>query len=167
MRQLLDRLQDLEAPLLDGATDAKTYREVTRLRRELNPFERSLMHAVQFADTIAAERPRANAGLTPLAGNLADDCARLDSEFSMLRDRTSELIQTYRDNVDAQLNNTMRALTVLSAMFLPLSFITGFYGMNLPDMPTAGWRGTFPIVLTVMVAVVAGTFAYARRRKWL
>ena len=42
--RVVDRLQDLEAPLLDGSTDAKTYREVARLRRELDPFERSVMH---------------------------------------------------------------------------------------------------------------------------
>ena len=167
MRELLDRLQDLEARLLEGSTDAPTYRTVVRLRRELNPFERSLLYMADFIATVAAERAAVRRGLSASASTLANDRDRLEKEFSMLRERTSELIQTYRDNVNAQLNNTMRSLTVLSALFLPLTFITGFYGMNFPGMPTLNWSGTFPIVIALMVAIVAGSLVYARRQNWL
>lgn len=85
----------------------------------------------------------------------------------MLRDRTSELIQTYGDNVDSQLNNIMRSLTVLSAIFMPLSFITSFYGMNFTNNPRLQlvWRLSIAVVLMLSIAV--GAFTYARRRKWL
>ena len=167
MRKLLDELQDLEAPLLVGSTSTGTYRELARLRRELNPFERSLMHVAEFIGTVAGEKPRVQAGLSYLSRNLSNDCDRLEKEFSMLRDRTSELIQTYRDNVNTQLNLSMRRLTVLSAILLPLSFITGFYGMNFPGMPTLHWPGTFPIAVALMVAIVAVGLLYARRQRWL
>ena len=167
MRGLLDRLQDFEARLLEGSTDTKAYRTVVRLRRELNPFERSLLYMADFIGAVAAERNVVRIGLSAAAATLAHDRDRLEKEFSMLRERTSELIQTYRDNVNAQLNNTMRSLTVLSAMFLPLTFITGFYGMNFPDMPTLTWSGTFPIVIALMAAIVAGGLLYARRQNWL
>jgi magnesium transporter len=85
----------------------------------------------------------------------------------MLRDRTSELIQTYGDNVDSQLNNIMRSLTELSAIFMPLSFITSFYGMNFTNNPRLQlvWRLSIAVVLMLSIAV--GAFTYARRRKWL
>ena len=129
--------------------------------------EAARKHVAEFTGTVAGERPRVRAGLSYLASNLGNDCARLEKEFSMLRDRTSELIQTYRDNVNTQLNLTMRRLTVLSAILLPLSFITGFYGMNFPGMPTLYWPGTFPIAVAVMAAIVVGGLLYARRQKWL
>jgi magnesium transporter len=116
---------------------------------------------------VVGERPEPQAEFRHLTGNLGNDLERLEKEFSMLRDRSSELIQTFRDNLDAQLNSTMRRLTVLSAIFLPLSFITGFYGMNFPGMPTLHWSWTFPIVLTLMVVIAVGSLMYARRRKWL
>ena len=125
------------------------------------------MHVAEFTATVAGERPRVQEGLSYLSSNLGNDCARLEKEFSMLRDRTSWLIQTYRDNVNTQLNLTMRRLTVLSAILLPLSFITGFYGMNFPAMPTLHWPGTFPIAVAVMAAIVVGGLLYARRQKWL
>ena len=167
MRQVLNRLQELEEPLLEGSTDTKIHREVARLRRALNPFERSLMHMAEFSATVAADRPEGRAGLRKLAANLGNDCERLEQDFSMLRDRTSELIQTYRDNVDTQLNKIMRSLTVLSAIFMPLSFITSFYGMNFTNIPAFNWAGGFPIAVGVMITIAVGAFTYARRRKWL
>ena len=167
LREGMERLQELEGPLLEGATDAKIYREVARLRRELNPFERSLLHMGEFVATVAGDRSEVPAGLRYLSGNLAHDCARLDKEFTMLRDRTSELIQTYRGNVDTQLNNIMRSLTVLSAIFMPLSFITSFYGMNFTSMPAFNWAGGFPIAVLLMLSIAVGGLTFARRRKWL
>jgi Mg2+ and Co2+ transporter CorA len=167
IQQALNRLQELEAPLLEGSTDTKLYREVARLRRGLNPLERSLMHMAEFSATVAADGPEGRAGLRKLAANLGDDGERLEKDFSMLRDRTSELIETYRDNVDTQLNNIMRSLTVLSAIFMPLSFITSFYGMNFTNIPAFNWVGGFPIAVAVMITIAVGGLRYARRRKWL
>ena len=167
MRQGMVRVQDLEGPLLEGSTDAKIYREVARLRRELNPLERSLLHMGEFLATVAGDGPEIPAGLRYVSGNLADDTARLEKELAMLRDRTSELIQTHRDNVDGQLNNIMRSLTVISAIFMPLSFITSFYGMNFTSIPAFNWAGGFPIAVGVMITIAVGAFTYARRRKWL
>lgn len=167
MRQVLERLQELEAPLLEGSTDAKTYRDVARLRRGLNPLERSLMHMAEFSATVAADKPQGRPGLHELAANLGSDGERLENDFAMLRDRTSELIQTYRDNVDSQLNNIMRSLTVLSAIFMPLSFVTSFYGMNFTSIPAFNWVGGFPIAVALMLAIAVGGLTFARRRRWL
>ena len=166
MRRLLERLQQLEVPLLEGSTEIEIYREVARLRRELNPFERSLSYVAEFIAEIAGENAmRGRFGY--LKGGLGDECERLDKEFSMLRDRTSELIETYRDNVNSQLNKIMRSLTVLSAIFMPLSLVTSFYGMNFTTMPAFNWSGGFPLAIALMLAIAVGGLAFARRRKWL
>lgn len=166
MRRLLDRLQQLEAPLLEGSTDTEIYREVARLRRELNPFERSLRYVAEFIAEIAGEKAM-QGRFGYLTGGLGEQCERLEKEFSMLRDRTSELIETYRDNVNGQLNRIMRSLTVLSAIFMPLSFVTSFYGMNFTSIPAFNWFGGFPIAVAIMIALAVSGLTFARRRKWL
>jgi magnesium transporter len=166
MRRLLDRLQDLEEPLLKGSSDTKIYREVALLRRELNPFERSLNHVAEFVAEMAGEKAMQGV-FGYVTGALREECERLEKEFSMLRDRTSELIGTYRDNVNSQLNNIMRSLTVLSAIFMPLSFVTSFYGMNFPNIPAFNWVGGFPIAVAVMLVIAVGGLTLARRRNWL
>ena len=168
-RQFMERLKDAEDILLGGATDSQVYRDVVRLRRELNPFERSLLYGGDFAGILMHEKPHvlSEASISFFSENLVSDGAKLEKEFSLLRDRTSELMQMYRDNSDTQLNNTMRTLTVISSIFLPLNFICAFYGMNFPNMPAVKWNGSFPIVVGVMVLLVAGSLIYARKHKWL
>ncbi len=164
-RRFFTRIQDTEEVLLRGTTDAAVYRDVIRLHRELNPFERSLLYATDYAEILIHETPDVlGADFGHIAKNLESDANRLKKEFGVLYERSSELIQMYRDNVDTQLNNTMRTLTVVSTMFLPLGFITGFFGMNVRDMPAAGWG--LPLAIGLMITSVLGVVIYARKRKW-
>ncbi len=168
-RQFMDQVHDVEDALLKGATDAAVYLDVVNLRRELGPFERSLLYASDFAAVLIHEKPEvlSPAILSDFTEVLANETDRLEKEFSILRDRTSELIQIYRDNINTQLNNLMRIIAVISTIFLPLSFITGFYGMNFPNMPAFKWSGSFPIVVATMILLVIGGLIYARKKKWL
>ena len=168
LRRIMDRLHELEGTLLDGTTEAATYREVTSVRRELNPFARSLTYMAESTGTMQSEKPEvlSQSGRSYFAENLRTDTDRLETEFSILRDRTAQLIQMYRDNVNAQLNSIMRTLTAISAMFLPLSFITSFYGMNF-NMPALRWSGSFYVVVGVMLSIVVGSLVFARRHKWI
>jgi magnesium transporter len=129
----------------------------------------SLLYAHEFARLLVREKPAvlSEASLAFFTENLVADAAGLEQEYSILRSRTSELMQMHRDNANTQLNNIMRTLTVISTVFLPLSFITSFYGMNFPNMPAVKWNGSFPIVLGVMVAISCGILYYARKHRWL
>ena len=142
----MDEAQDVEDALLEGATDAAVYQHVVRLRREINPFERSLLHAAVFTGALSRDTPGvlSQQSIGYFTENLEIELKRLETEFSILRDRTSQLIQMYQDNVNTQLNNVMRVLTVISVTFLPLSFITGFYGMNFPTCLRSSGTAAFP-----------------------
>ncbi len=168
-RQFMDKVQDVEDVLLNGATDAAVYMDVVNLRRELGPFERSLLYSGDFTAILIHEKPEvlSPAILSYFSEVLSNESDKLEKEFSILRDRTSELIQIYRDNINTQLNNLMRIIAVISTIFLPLSFITGFYGMNFPNMPALKWSGSFPIVVGVMILLVVGGLIYAKKKKWL
>src|SRR5690606_41296334 len=66
-----------------------------------------------------------------------------------------------------ELNRTMRILTVLTAIFVPLSFLAGLYGMNFEYMPELGWRWGYFILLGVMGSVILVLLAVFRRNRWL
>jgi len=71
------------------------------------------------------------------------------------------------------MNEVMKVLTVISTIFIPLTFIAGVYGMNFdPDrspwnMPELRWAWGYPVVLLVMAAVAGGMLLHFRRRGWL
>ena len=60
----------------------------------------------------------------------------------------------------------MTVLTIVTAIFLPLTLIAGWYGMNFPGMPLLHWRYGYPVVVAVSLLVVAGLILYFKKKKW-
>jgi magnesium transporter len=83
------------------------------------------------------------------------------------RETLGVMVQVYVSMVSNQLNHTMRVLTVIATLMLPLTVITGIYGMNFEFMPELHWRFGYPLVLFVMAIVAGGMLVYFRRRNWL
>lgn len=83
------------------------------------------------------------------------------------REMTVGLMDLYLSNVALRSNETMRTLTVVATIFIPLTFIAGVYGMNFQYMPELGWRWGYGGVWALMIAVAAGLLVWFQRRGWL
>jgi magnesium transporter len=83
------------------------------------------------------------------------------------RDILSGMLDIYLSSVSNKLNETMKVLTVIATIFMPLTFLAGLYGMNFKFMPELEWRWGYFAVLGVMVLVVAVMLSYFRKRKWI
>lgn len=89
------------------------------------------------------------------------------------RERASGLIDIYLTSVNNQMNETMRVLTMIATIFIPLSFITGLYGMNFDraaspwNMPELGWAYGYPAALALMLTVALAMISYFIRRGWI
>jgi hypothetical protein len=64
-------------------------------------------------------------------------------------------------------NEIMKVLTLLTSVFVPPTFLAGIYGMNFAGMPELNFPGAYPIALTLMSAMIAGTLLYFYQRGWL
>ncbi len=65
------------------------------------------------------------------------------------------------------MNQQMRVLTVITIIFMPLTVITGIYGMNFDNMPELHWHYGYFIVLGLMLCIIVGLLIFFSRRKWL
>jgi magnesium transporter len=61
----------------------------------------------------------------------------------------------------------MKALTIISTIFLPLTFIAGVYGMNFDNMPELRWEHGYPAVMLFMLLIAIGALVFMRRKKWI
>jgi magnesium transporter len=97
---------------------------------------------------------------------LFERCERLNSLCTMYFEICGDLINGYLSISSHQLNNTMKVLTVITAIFVPLTFIVGVYGMNFENMPELHWHYGYYLVWGAMItfACAASIFAY---KKWL
>ena len=66
-----------------------------------------------------------------------------------------------------RMNQQMRVLTVITIIFMPLTVITGIYGMNFDNMPELHWHYGYFMVLGVMLFIIIGLLIFFSRRKWL
>jgi magnesium transporter len=79
----------------------------------------------------------------------------------------------YLSGVSNRMNETMKVLTVISTIFLPLTFIAGVYGMNFKNetspwnMPELGWRYGYPFALALMVVSAGALLVFYRRKGWI
>lgn len=90
--------------------------------------------------------------------------------FDMLesfRDRISDMLDIYLSTTSNRLNEIVRVLTVISTIFVPLTFIVGLYGMNFRFMPEMEYQYSYPLILLVMLLIAVSMLIYFRRKKWI
>lgn len=92
---------------------------------------------------------------------------RAGSLSNLYYELASDLVDGYISIASHRLNNIMKILTIVTAIFVPLSFLAGIYGMNFENMPELHSRSGYFILLTVMASIAFGLLYLFRKRKWL
>jgi len=96
-----------------------------------------------------------------------DHVVQIVDTIETLREMVSASLDIYLSSVSYRLNAVMRVLTVITTIFMPLSFIASIYGMNFEHMPELQSRWGYPLVLSVMTAVGVGMLLLFKKKRWL
>ena len=83
------------------------------------------------------------------------------------RELAGSLMDIYLSSLSNRMNEVMKVLTVISTIFIPLTFMAGIYGMNFEHMPELAWRWSYPTLWGLMLLTTAGMLTYFRRKGWL
>lgn len=93
--------------------------------------------------------------------------ARLHDMAASLRDYTIQLGDLYQSQIDLKQNHIMTILTVVTAIFMPLTLIVGWYGMNFKNMPELDSPLGYPIVIGVSIVIVVACLVFFKKKNWL
>jgi magnesium transporter len=162
-----EKLEDLETELLENPNNhtlTKLHnfrRETLGLRRTVYPL-RELIAAMEKLDDPLFTREN-----KVFTRDLYDHIIKVIETVEIFRDMTSSLLDLYINSVSNKTNEIMKVLTILTSIFIPLSFISGVYGMNFQNMPELTYKYGYFVILGVMAAVFAGMLIFLRRKKWL
>lgn len=166
------RLEDVEAEVLarpDPAVIGRIHQvkhELLLLRREFWPM-REMVHALQRVD---------HANFSPTASlflrDVYDHSVQVIDLMETYREVAIGLTETYMNAMSHRMNEVMKVLTIISTIFMPLSFIAGIFGMNFPKMPEFESPWTYPWLYPVgfytgCATVVGGMFVWFKRKGWL
>ena len=95
-----------------------------------------------------------------------DHVKHLTNTFEAFREMLGGLMDLYMSNLSHTMNGVMKTLTVLSAVFIPLTFIAGIYGMNFENMPELKWQWGYFGLWAIMIGITASMIAFFRIKKW-
>ncbi len=98
--------------------------------------------------------------------DIYDHLVRLYDLMDGIRDMTTSALEVYLNATSLRLNEVMKALTIVSTIFLPLSFVAGVYGMNFHYMPELPWRWGYAVAWGIFILIFLGMVAYFKKRKW-
>jgi len=77
------------------------------------------------------------------------------------------LLDIYITSISNKMNEIMKVLTVFASIFIPLTFITGIYGMNFEYMPELKWKWAYPLLWAAFIAIPVILLGYFKKKKWL
>lgn len=92
---------------------------------------------------------------------------RLYADAQMLREYTLQIRDMYQSRIDVRQNKVVQFLTIITTIFMPLTLITGWYGMNFAEMPELHWVHGYGIVIILAIVIVVVEWRAFRKRKWL
>jgi len=165
-----NQLSDLEDELLTRPTDTQmktltVYKsQLVKLRRVFN-YHLAITHELSSYDYHLL--PRENPEILHAINDLYERFERLHSLAQMYYDISGDLVEGYISLSSHQLNNTMRILTVITAIFVPLTFLAGIYGMNFEHMPELAFKYAYFVLLGVMGVMAAALVWLFKRNRWL
>ncbi len=98
--------------------------------------------------------------------DIYDHLVRIQDLSESIRDIVSGAQDIYLNSTSLRLNEIMKALTIVSTIFLPMSFIAGVYGMNFQYFPEIRWKLGYLFVWIIFLSIPAGMLLYFKKRKW-
>src|SRR4051812_23976351 len=166
--KLQQRLDKLETEVFEKP-NPKLARQILDFKRDVASLRQVVLPQRDAVGRLARRE------FAPISEQLAyrfrdvhDHLVRLSDEAMFFQDRISGILDAHLAAVSNQLNSVMKVLTLISTIFLPLTVLTGMYGMNvdLPHMP-GGSAWQFWWVMGIMFGLAGGMLFYFRRRGWI
>ncbi|MBX2913170.1 MAG: magnesium/cobalt transporter CorA [Cyclobacteriaceae bacterium] len=139
----------------------KNKKNVGKIKKSLLPFKEALTNIIKDRTHFINRKHR------KYFRDLKNSCANAIEEANATYAALESLTNIYFSSLSQKMNETMKVLTTVATIFIPLTFIAGIYGMNFANMPELKWKYGYYVIWGIMLTVLAGMVIYFKRKKWL
>lgn len=151
----------INTPEKVNASDIHTHkRKILHLRRITLPLKDLL------GSLIRSDHVDLGKGAIHLFRDTSDHAIWLNEECEMLRETVSGLMEVYLSSLDVKMNKIMKVLTIISTIFIPLTFLTGLYGMNFIHIPFSTQHWGFYAMLFLCILIVILMAGWFKKKRW-
>ena len=161
-----EEIEQLENEMLDNPnqeiiSEVKQYRnEIYIIRKYIRPLRGVLRSLLHLENSLIKKPTR------KYLKDVYDHVLEITDMVSLLHDMLNNSFEFYLSNSSNKMNEVMQVLTIIATLFIPLTFITGLYGMNFKYMPELEYRIAYPTVLGVMLITVVVLLIYFKKKNW-
>ena len=162
------RLEKIEIEILDQKATTNAVPELHGARRCLLELRRAVWPLREaMSSLVRSENRHFSSDVHPYLRDVSDHVVQLLDLLENYREMTASLLDLHLSTVNHRLNEVMKLLTVISTIFIPLTFLVGVYGMNFDWMPELRvWWG-YPTAMAVMMVIAFGMLRLFRTRGWV
>lgn len=167
MERYEDELDQMEKLIMDGEEDLQSGR-LNEIRSDIRYLR---IHYEQLMDLAQEFEENENNFFKPenlrYFSTFINRASRLHDTSTSLRDYTMQIRDLYKAHLDVKQNRIMTVLTVVTTIFMPLTLIVGWYGMNFRYMPELEWHWGYPVIIIASVVIVVASLLFFKKKKWL
>lgn len=167
LEKIGERLEDMEIELISNPTPAllasiyQLKREIIYLRKSVWPLREVVSRLER--DDMDLIKPTTRIFIR----DVYDHTIQVIETVESYRDIIAGMLDIYLSSLSNKMNSIMKVLTMISTLFIPLTFIVGLYGMNFKYFPELRMRYGYPAVWVVMIVIATSMLIYFKRKRWL
>jgi len=167
LEKIGEKIEGMEEELITNPTP-ETLQTIHNLKRDMIFFRKSVWGLRELVSSLQrGESSLIQESTGIYLRDVYDHTIHVIDTIETFRDMITGMLDIYLSSVSNKMNEVMKVLTIFAVIFIPLTFITGVYGMNFHYMPELSWQWGYPLIWLVMIAVSISMLVYFRRKKWL
>jgi magnesium transporter len=167
LEKLSEKLETLEDELL-GSPSKDALVKLHELKMDIIWLHRSVWPLREaLFKLMVGDSPFVSASARPYFQDVYDHALHVSETLDIYRDISAELMDVYLSSASNRLNEIMKVLAMIATLFMPLTFLCGWYGMNFKYMPELDKPWAYPMVMVAALSIAGGMLFYFRRKGWL
>ncbi len=167
LETLGEQIEDIEKRLIKNP-DSANLKRIHDFKREMIFLRKAVWPLREVLSSIGrSESPLIKKSTKDYFRDVYDHTIQVIETIETFREMSSGLQELYLSSVSNRMNEVMKVLTIIATIFIPLTFVTGLYGMNFRYMPEIAWEYGYPAAILLMVAMAAVMLIYFRKKKWM
>ncbi|MBU1018065.1 magnesium/cobalt transporter CorA [Patescibacteria group bacterium] len=167
IEKLGEHIENLEEEVIKNSTPL-TLQKINHLKKEMLFIRKSIWPLRELISGLErSETPIIQSETFVFLKDVYDHTIQVIDTIESFRDIASGMVDSYLSSVSNRMNEIMKVLTIFAAIFIPLTFVAGIYGMNFDFMPELHWKWGYGMIWGIFLTLGIGMLFYFKKRKWL
>ncbi|MGB8000937.1 MAG: magnesium/cobalt transporter CorA [Anaerobacillus sp.] len=166
MDEMDDRIAELEGMIMEDP-DNHSLQDINQYKNTILQLKKTVWPVREVVNKFINRKvPYIKEDISFYLQDIHDHIVQANDMVETSRGQLYGLLDVYYSSLSMKMNEIMKVLTIVSTIFIPLTFIAGIYGMNFANMPELHWGWSYPAVWVVMIVITGLMLVYFKRKNW-